>query len=100
MDQRPIGVFDSGLGGLTAAKVLEERMPGENLIYFGDSANAPYGTRTLKELSALATANAAFLRRFDCKAVLVALHQAWCHTASVHQKPSPLILPLAAYTGQ
>jgi len=72
MDQRPIGVFDSGLGGLTAAKVLEERMPGENLIYFGDSANAPYGTRTLEELSALATANAAFLRRFDCKAVLVA----------------------------
>ena len=72
MDQRPIGIFDSGLGGLTAAKVLEEILPGENLIYFGDSANAPYGTRQRPELKMLATANAAFLQGFDCKAVLVA----------------------------
>ena len=72
MDQRPIGIFDSGLGGLTAAKALAEMMPGENLIYFGDSANAPYGTRQRSELAQLATANAAFLQRFDCKAVLVA----------------------------
>lgn len=72
MDQRPIGVFDSGLGGLTAVKTLEEILPGENLIYFGDSRNAPYGVRPRSELAALATANAAFLCRFDCKAVLVA----------------------------
>lgn len=72
MDLRPIGVFDSGLGGLTAAKTLEEILPGENLIYFGDSRNAPYGTRTRAELAALAAANAAFLRSFDCKAILVA----------------------------
>ena len=72
MDQRPIGVFDSGLGGLTAAKTLEEILPGENLIYFGDSRNAPYGTRPRHELARLACANAAFLRSFDCKAVLVA----------------------------
>ena len=72
MDQRPIGIFDSGLGGLTAAKTLEEILPGENLIYFGDSRNAPYGTRSRAELSALASANASFLRRFGCKAVLVA----------------------------
>ena len=72
MDQRPIGIFDSGLGGLTAAKALEEILPGENLIYFGDSANAPYGTRSREELSRLACANAEFLRGFDCKAVLVA----------------------------
>ena len=72
MDQRPIGVFDSGLGGLTAAKTLEELLPGENLIYFGDSRNAPYGTRPREELARLARANAAFLRSFDCKAILVA----------------------------
>ena len=72
MDQRPIGVFDSGLGGLTAAKTLEELLPGENLIYFGDSRNAPYGTRSKPELLALATANAGFLRSFDCKAILIA----------------------------
>ena len=72
MDQRPIGVFDSGLGGLTAAKTLEEILPGENLVYFGDSRNAPYGVRTRSELAALAAANAAFLRSFGCKAILVA----------------------------
>jgi glutamate racemase len=72
MDQRPIGVFDSGLGGLTAAKTLEEILPDENLIYFGDSRNAPYGVRPRGELAELAAANAAFLRRFGCKAVLVA----------------------------
>ena len=72
MDQRPIGVFDSGLGGLTAAKTLEEILSEENLIYFGDSRNAPYGVRPRGELADLAAANAAFLRRFGCKAVLVA----------------------------
>ena len=72
MDQRPIGIFDSGLGGLTAAKTLEEILPGENLIYFGDSRNAPYGTRTRAELAELAAANAAFLLGFDCKTILVA----------------------------
>ncbi len=72
MDPRPIGIFDSGLGGLTAAKVLAEMMPGENLIYFGDSINAPYGTRSREELSVLAADNARFLSGFDCKAILVA----------------------------
>lgn len=72
MDSRPIGVFDSGLGGLTAAGVLESILPGENLIYFGDSRNAPYGTRSREELLRLACANAEFLSGFDCKALLVA----------------------------
>lgn len=72
MDPRPIGIFDSGLGGLTAAKTLEEILPGENLIYFGDSANAPYGTRTRPELAALAAGCAGFLAGFNVKAVLVA----------------------------
>ena len=72
MDPRPIGIFDSGLGGLTAAKALEKILPGENLIYFGDSANAPYGVRSSAELERMATANAAFLASFDVKAVLVA----------------------------
>ena len=72
MDPRPIGIFDSGLGGLTAARALEALLPGEDLIYFGDSANAPYGTRSTAELEALATENARFLAGFDVKAVLVA----------------------------
>ena len=72
MDVRPIGIFDSGLGGLTAAKALEELLPGESLVYFGDSANAPYGTRSREELLSLACANAAFLQRFRVKLILAA----------------------------
>lgn len=72
MDQRAIGVFDSGLGGLTAAGVLEQTLPCENLIYFGDTANMPYGPRSREDIIRLALRNGEFLRSFDVKAVLVA----------------------------
>lgn len=72
MDNRPIGVFDSGLGGMTAVKVLEELLPGEDMIYFGDSGRMPYGGRTVEELCRFAREDAEFLRSFDVKAVLVA----------------------------
>ncbi|MBR3084616.1 MAG: glutamate racemase [Oscillospiraceae bacterium] len=72
MDNRPIGVFDSGLGGLTAMRTLERLLPEENLIYFGDSRNAPYGTRTVEEIRALGLANAGFLAGQGVKAILVA----------------------------
>ncbi|MGN1003109.1 MAG: glutamate racemase [Oscillospiraceae bacterium] len=72
MDGRPIGIFDSGLGGMTAAKVLEELLPGEDLIYFGDSGRMPYGGRTLEELRHFARTDAAFLLSHGVKAILVA----------------------------
>lgn len=72
MDNRAIGVFDSGLGGLTAARVLEEILPGENIIYFGDTANMPYGVRSKEDIVRLARQNAEFLLRYDVKAILVA----------------------------
>ncbi len=72
MDKRAIGVFDSGLGGLTAAKVLEETMPCENIIYLGDTANMPYGPRTREDITRLAMQNAEFLMAKDVKAILVA----------------------------
>jgi len=46
MDNRSIGVFDSGLGGLTAVKELKRLLPYENIIYFGDTSRVPYGTRS------------------------------------------------------
>ena len=46
MDNRPIGVFDSGLGGLTAVRKIIEAMPGEDIIYFGDTGRVPYGNRS------------------------------------------------------
>ena len=46
VDNRPIGVFDSGIGGLTVLKEIVEQLPGEDIVYFGDTARIPYGTRS------------------------------------------------------
>ena len=72
MDTRPIGVFDSGLGGLTAVRVLRRILPEENLIYFGDTARVPYGGRSRETLLKYARQDLRFLRSFDLKAVLIA----------------------------
>jgi len=72
MDNRLIGVFDSGLGGLSAAGVLEKLLPGENLVYFGDNRNVPYGTRTKENITELAGNGVEYLCGFDCKAIIIA----------------------------
>lgn len=82
MDMRPIGVFDSGLGGLTAVRELQQLLPAENLIYFGDTARVPYGMRTQEELVDFCRQDVRFLRSFDLKAVLIA-----CGTATTAALP-------------
>ena len=72
MDERPIGVFDSGLGGLTAVRALRSALPEEDLIYFGDTARVPYGSRARETLVKYARQDVRFLRTFDLKAILVA----------------------------
>lgn len=72
MDARPIGVFDSGLGGLTAVQVLRRILPGEDLVYFGDTARVPYGGRSRETLLKYARQDLAFLCAQDLKAVLIA----------------------------
>ena len=72
MDMRPIGVFDSGLGGLTAVRSLRQILPEEKLIYFGDTARIPYGSRSKETLLKYARQDVRFLRSFDLKAILVA----------------------------
>ena len=72
MDMRPIGVFDSGLGGLTAVHSLWKILPEENLIYFGDTARVPYGGRSKETLLKYARQDVRFLRSFDLKAILIA----------------------------
>lgn len=72
MDNRPIGVFDSGLGGLTALRELERRMPNEDLIYFGDTGRVPYGGRSRDTILRYARQDVAFLRTFDLKAIVIA----------------------------
>jgi glutamate racemase len=66
----PIGVFDSGVGGLTVVKEIVKRLPGERIIYFGDTANVPYGEKTAEELIRLADNIAAFLVARGVKAVV------------------------------
>ena len=72
MNQRPIGVFDSGFGGLTAVRRLRRLMPSEHIIYFGDAARVPYGNRSRDTIMKYARQDMAFLRSFDPKAVLIA----------------------------
>lgn len=72
MDNRPIGVFDSGLGGLTAVRRLASLMPNENIIYFGDTGRVPYGTRSRDTIFRYATQDVNFLRTFDLKAIVIA----------------------------
>ena len=72
MDARPIGVFDSGLGGLTAVHSLWKILPEENLIYFGDTARVPYGGRSKETIFKYARQDVRFLRSFDLKAILIA----------------------------
>lgn len=82
MDTRPIGVFDSGLGGLTAFRELARLMPGEELIYFGDTGRVPYGGRSQETLIKYARQDAAFLEGFGPKAIVVA-----CGTVSTTALP-------------
>lgn len=77
MDNRPIGVFDSGVGGLTAVRRLHEILPQEDIIYFGDTGRVPYGTRSAETILKYTRQDVRFLRSFDIKAIVVA-----CNTVS------------------
>lgn len=72
-----IGVFDSGVGGISVLKELVSQMPGERFLYFGDSANAPYGIKSTDEVRALSLQAAAHLASRGLKALVVA-----CNTAT------------------
>lgn len=72
MDNRPIGVFDSGLGGLTAVRVLRRLMPDENIVYFGDTGRMPYGGRSVAQINLIAKQNIDYINSFGVKAILAA----------------------------
>ena len=73
----PIGVFDSGLGGLTVLKSLEKILPNESFIYFGDTAHVPYGTKSSKMVTLYSQHIMDFFLKCETKAVVIA-----CNTAS------------------
>jgi len=72
MDNRAIGIFDSGLGGLTALKALRELMPHENLIYFADSGRVPYGSREVSQLRRMAVQDLELVAEKGVKAIIAA----------------------------
>ena len=74
----PVGVFDSGVGGLTVLRDLLRELPAERFVYFGDTGNCPYGVRTEEDIQALAIAGARLLLERGAKIIVVA-----CNTASV-----------------
>jgi len=77
LDNRPIGIFDSGLGGLTVLREIIREVPDENIIFFGDTARFPYGPKKLNEVKKFALSIADFLFRLDVKLLVVA-----CNTAT------------------
>lgn len=72
MDNRPIGVFDSGLGGLTAVKELEAILPDESIVYLGDTGRVPYGTKSRETVRSYSRQDMSFLISKNVKAVLAA----------------------------
>ncbi len=72
MDNRPIGVFDSGLGGLTTVRELRRLLPDENIVYFGDTGRVPYGTRSRETIMKYANQDIAFLLRHNVKLIVAA----------------------------
>lgn len=77
INSKPIGIFDSGFGGLTVMAAVTKLMPKENLIYFGDTAHVPYGTKSKKIVTDFATKISKFLVKNDVKMIVIA-----CNTAS------------------
>ncbi|MDF2566899.1 MAG: glutamate racemase [Oscillospiraceae bacterium] len=72
MDKRPIGVFDSGLGGLTVVKELQKLLPNEDIVYFGDTGRVPYGTRSKETINKYALQDIKFLLQKEVKMVIAA----------------------------
>lgn len=79
MDKQPIGIFDSGLGGLTVWREVHRLLPNEDIIYLADSKNAPYGEKSKQEIIDLCFKNTEYLLSKGCKLIVVA-----CNTASTN----------------
>ena len=72
MNNKPIGVFDSGVGGLTVVRALMERLPNENIVYFGDTARVPYGTKSRTTIETFSAQIVEFLLQHQVKALVIA----------------------------
>ena len=89
MKNRPIGIFDSGLGGLTVMKEIVKLLPKEDIVYFGDTGRVPYGTRSRETIKKYAAEDAKFLLSHNVKAIIAA-----CGTVSAVAADTAEILPV------
>ncbi|MDA8126806.1 MAG: glutamate racemase, partial [Deltaproteobacteria bacterium] len=89
----PIGVFDSGVGGLTVVRALMERLPFEDILYFGDTARVPYGVKSVETISGYALQIADFLVRRNVKLLIVACNTmaAVAYQTVVERSPVPVL---------
>jgi glutamate racemase len=79
MRENPIGIFDSGVGGLTVANAIHQMLPGESLVYFGDTAHLPYGEKSKETIAMYSGRITEFLLEQSCKVIVIA-----CNTASAN----------------
>ncbi len=93
-DPRPIGVFDSGMGGLTVVRAIMDDLPGESILYFGDTGRYPYGPRPLAELREFAVQIARYLQEQDVKMIVVACNSATA--AALEQVVNAVAVPVVA----
>src|SRR5512138_763548 len=77
MNEKPIGVFDSGIGGLTVVRALQRELPNENIVYFGDTARVPYGPKSPQVVREYAAQDTDFLVSHKVKMIVIA-----CNTVS------------------
>ncbi|HPL55356.1 MAG TPA: aspartate/glutamate racemase family protein, partial [Bacilli bacterium] len=84
-NNRPIGVFDSGIGGITVLSKLAEVLPCEDFIYVGDTLNCPYGIKTPEEIANLVTRVVRYLLSQDVKAIVIACNTATANSAHLKE---------------
>lgn len=105
--ERPIGIFDSGVGGLTVARAIRDLLPKEELLYFGDTAHLPYGDRSAALIQQYARQITAFLLEKQCKAIVIACNSASANALDTVQERAhgqaivlDVIQPIATHIAQ
>jgi glutamate racemase len=88
--ERPIGVFDSGLGGLTVVKALMQQLTGEHIVYYGDTARVPYGSKSKASIKRFSLENAKILMDFHVKMIVVACNSSSSYALASLRKKFPL----------
>src|SRR6478735_9816887 len=90
MNAAPIGIFDSGIGGLTVARALYERLPGESTVYFGDTARVPYGPKSPDTVRRYSLEILDWLLAQQVKAVVIACNTSTAHALEALRAASPV----------